>query len=164
MWGENHREGNVWPKGEIVVILTLHFDGFCMPNPGGIASYGVVIDGTSRKCLNEVIGEGPDTSNNIAEWTGLLKGLRWLKANRPPDLASLEIYGDSQLVIKQLTQEWKIKAKHLRPLRDECWSILGSLDTTWSADWIPREQNWEADELAELAVVAYRRDKRAAVV
>ena len=144
VWGENHREGNVWPKGDIVVILTLHFDGFCMPNPGGIASYGVVIDGTSRKCLNEVIGEGPDTSNNIAEWTGLLKGLRWLKANRPPDLASLEIYGDSQLVIKQLTQEWKIKAKHLRPLRDE--------------------QNWEADELAELAVVAYRRDKRAAVV
>jgi len=78
----------------------------------------------------------------MAEWSALLYGLRAAAALRP---RRLEIRGDSQLVINQLTESWQINAVHLRPYRDRCLELLRGRE--WTARWIPREQNTGADAL-----------------
>jgi ribonuclease HI len=59
----------------------------------------------------------------------------------------LEIYGDSKLIINQLTQEWACNKLHLQKLRQRCWDLLEKLGNKYKATWIPREENSEADAL-----------------
>ena len=143
-------------KGPIVsVCLILHFDGSCYPNPGGRASYGWHIDvehaGSSTDRLADGHGAVTDnpTSNNIAEWRGLEAGLRWLSCWRSP-VEHLTIVGDSQLVLNQLRGDWRCKKAHLGKLRDTCQKILSEAGWEWTATWVPREQNAEADALAAI--------------
>ena len=80
------------------------FDGACEPvNPGGTASFGVVIKGENGTVLlreHGMVGRGKDMSNNVAEYAGVRQILKYL-ASRPP--ARLTIHGDSNLVINQLS-------------------------------------------------------------
>src|SRR4051794_26898435 len=97
-------------------LYTGYFDGSCWPiNPGGIAAYGAVIfrEGQriwERSALFEPEpGKERETSNNLAEYCGLialLEQLIRLGARQEP----IMIYGDSDLVIKQIFGHWKIKA------------------------------------------------------
>ena len=149
-----------------MTTLTLYFDGLCGPvNPGGIACYGWLLlqDGKEIAQGDGVEARGPKATNNVAEWSALLYGLRAAAALRPE---SLEIRGDSQLVINQLTGSWRMNAARLRPYRERCLELLRGCQ--WGARWIPREQNEATDALSRKAyraeALAEAEEKRRAKV
>lgn len=130
----------------------IHFDGACEPkNPGGTATFGYVLDwGDGR--TNEGWGfvcRGEGATNNVAEWAALQAALERLVDMKFRGV--LEIYGDSALVIHQLTRRWRCHASHLAEARDRCLLLLRKVAVSWRAGWIPREQNWIADELSKRA-------------
>jgi len=148
--------------------ITLWFDGACEPrNPGGVASCGwiVEIEGNEIESGCKVVAEGQTATNNLAEWSALGLGLRWILDHQaelpqlPEDLtgskglpaAMLTIRGDSQLVVNQLKRNWACNKEHLRRLRDRCLEILAELNMNWVAEWIPREQNERSDALSRKA-------------
>lgn len=91
-------------------------------------------------------------TNNIAEYEALLAGLQWLVAYKAVSIDTLTILGDSQLVVKTVNHEWKCKKTHLKELRDACLHELRQIDAGHIVlEWIPREQNTEADRLSKLA-------------
>ena len=140
-------------------MLRLFFDGLCEPqNPGGVACYGfVAYRGSSSESLKLFEGHGvaaepgPDTTHNVGEYTGLIKGLEWVRENT--DDRNLEILGDSQLVIRQLTGEYKVRSSRLMPFYQKTLPLLQKFH--WTATWIPRDQNAIADSLSEKAYTEY---------
>jgi ribonuclease HI len=134
--------------------LTLKFDGSCEPrNPGGVATYGYVItapDGSIVKETGGLVCKGAGATNNVAEYSALGFALRFLGDEQW--LGSLDIFGDSQLVIKQLTGEWACNKEHLQRLRARCLELLDVVAKgKWTATWIPREQNKRADKHSQEA-------------
>jgi ribonuclease HI len=135
--------------------LRLFFDGLCEPNPGGVATYGwSLVEPETGKELAHGKGqvkttEGRSATNNVAEYYGVGHGLHYLKDQGWQ--GSLEILGDSQLVVKQLTGAWECHADGLRELLDRCRLRLTEVATDWTAAWVPREQNTRADELTQAA-------------
>lgn len=139
-------------------LYELRFDGSCWPNPGGRARCGwaVFVHDPDEHDAPVLVAEGSeevpppaggDTSNNVAEWAGLLAGLRWFAALRMA-VGGLLIRGDSQLVINQLNGDWKAKKPWLAESRDACRAALKRMGHEWEAAWMPREQNAHCDALA----------------
>ena len=99
----------------------------------------------------EVIAEDGTTigvaTNNVAEYSGLIAGLR-LAEEFAPD-ADIEVRMDSKLVVEQMSGRWKIKHPDMRPLAAEATRLAPS-GTTYT--WVPREQNKHADRLANEAL------------
>lgn len=130
-------------------FVKIFFDGACTVNPGGVATFGYIIKcGNTGDVICRTSGEvcrGPTASNNIAEWASVTNALRFLKDQQW--VGVLEIYGDSQLVINQLTGKFKVKKDTLIPYHKECKTLLQGLE--WSAFWIPREENEECDTLSK---------------
>jgi len=140
------------------------FDGACEPvNPGGIASWGytVVENGKELMFANGVAGEGTGMTNNIAEYTALVTVLRALrKVVTKGD--SVKIQGDSQLVIRHLKGEYKVRAAGLKPLYLDAVGLIGELTgsgTRVEFAWVPREENERADTLSHEAYEQYRSRK-----
>lgn len=133
--------------------VLIEFDGACEPvNPGGVGTFGYILRGVPGYPvpfrMGGVAGRGEGMTNNVAEYTGLKFALDALEAlaTLPPD-AELVIRGDSQLVVKQLSGEWRCNHAHLAAFRDACREQLARLGCKWRAEWVPREQNTEADAL-----------------
>jgi ribonuclease HI len=143
----------------VSVVLRALFDGLCEPkNPGGVACYGFVVyrrSGTSEVKVFEGHGlaaePGPDSTHNLAEYTGLIKALEWVQANLED--RDIEIFGDSQLVIRHMTGEYSVRSPRIIPLYERACSLLERF--SWTAKWIPREQNRVADELSMKAYREY---------
>lgn len=134
--------------------IMVHFDGSCNPNPGGHASYGFKINTLSEVGYDDhgYIGHSKSMTNNLAEWAGLKAALGYLLGlNGELKGDKILIFGDSQLVIRQLTGRWRVKAKHLEIFKSECLELLELIGLPWEARWIPRCENAEADALAEQA-------------
>jgi ribonuclease HI len=91
--------------------LLVRVDGSCIPNPGKMA-VGVVIykDGSLIKKVNEIVGKG---TNNIAEYNAVIRGLEEV-TDIPAE--KIEFYCDSQLVVKQLNKQFKVKNKKIAGL------------------------------------------------
>lgn len=127
----------------------LYFDGACSPrNPGGDATYGWVIYTSAGDVVswgNGYLGSGEGATCNVAEYAALEEGLLWLEENAHH--VSLKIYGDSMLVVKQISRKWRIKKKHLRDRADRIWACLLRIGKHWEIHWIPREINTEADAI-----------------
>ena len=122
----------------------LYFDGSYR---NGIGYYGGWIRGDSPiKETYQGIIPGMAT-NNVSEYYGLIKGLEKVIPVMQ-DRDTLKIYGDSQLVICQLTQRWRCNLPHLQKLRNQCMSLLDK--RVWRAVWIPRKQNKQADILSRI--------------
>lgn len=121
---------------------TLHFDGSALPTNPGHAIGGAVLrleDGREER-LSLYIGEG---SNNSGEYAGLILGLR-----RALELGTthIEVFGDSDLVVKQVSNVWRSNKAHLTIARDWTQALLDCFED-WTISWVPREQNKEADAL-----------------
>ena len=86
-------------------------------------------------------------SNNVAEYSGLIAGLK-LAAELAPD-ADIEVRMDSKLVVEQMSGNWKIKHPDMKALALEA-NRLAPFGTTYT--WVPREQNKHADRLANEAL------------
>ncbi|MDQ4052287.1 MAG: bifunctional RNase H/acid phosphatase [Actinomycetota bacterium] len=132
------------PRHRSVIIEA---DGGSRGNPGE-AAYGAVLKDAET---GEVIAEDGSTigiaSNNVAEYSGLIAGLR-LAAEFAPD-AEIEVRMDSKLVVEQMTGNWKIKHPAMKPLAMEA-DRLAPFGTTYT--WVPRLQNAHADRLANEAL------------
>src|SRR5262249_1563948 len=115
------------------------------PGPAGI---GVQITDAEGEVLAEIArGLGP-TTNNVAEYTAVIEGLR-----RAAELGAegVLLRSDSQLLIKQLTGAYRVKAAHLGPLHREALAQSRRF-TSIRFEHVPRERNTEADRLANLGV------------
>lgn len=139
--------------------ITCYFDGCCEPvNPGGTASYGAVIfiDNNriweSSKIFHPQKGKEKETSNNVAEYSGFIAILDYLLEN---DLTKgvVKIYGDSKLVIEQMSGRWRIKQGFYVPLALEAQKKLVQFKNWPFLQWIPREQNNIADELSKCVLL-----------
>jgi ribonuclease HI len=134
---------------------TAWFDGACGPvNPGGTATYGVMIrdqDGTILVWEHGLVGEGSTMSNNVAEYAGVLQVLKYL-STRPP--GRITIHGDSKLVISQLNGKWRMRKGLYLSTAIEAKALLAHLHHCgWEINlcWIPRAQNKECDALSKNA-------------
>jgi ribonuclease HI len=129
------------------MTFTLKFDGACEPNPGEMGIGVVVYNDQNEKILefSEPCGAG---TNIKAEYLAVVRGLeRLAKIYHGPVL----VQGDLQLVIKQLSNEWKVKKHDIRPLFDK----VKDLETRFEFveyRWVKREENKEADQLSAKAL------------
>ncbi|MGY4642849.1 bifunctional RNase H/acid phosphatase [Cellulomonas sp. URHB0016] len=135
--------------------LVVEADGGSRGNPGP-AGYGAVV---RDAVTGEVLAERADylglTTNNVAEYSGLVAGLRAALEIDPA--AELEVRLDSKLVVEQMRGTWRIKHDDMRRLADEVRSLVDPARVVWT--WVPRAQNAAADRLANLAM-----DQRTALV
>ena len=127
--------------------LTIFTDGVARGNPGD-GGFGVIIKGRDGNLLEEIGGYLGVTTNNFAEYSGLVAAL---KASLKYQAAHIEIYSDSQLVVRQLNGLYSVKSESLLPLHKEAKRLMSLLGNV-AVFYIPREKNKEADALANKAV------------
>jgi len=123
-------------------------DGGSRGNPGPAAYGALVCDADSGEVLAEDAATIGTTTNNVAEYRGLIAGLALVRALDPD--AAIEVRMDSKLVVEQMAGRWKIKHADLRPLADEARQALPAGQARWT--WVPREENRRADALANAAL------------
>lgn len=138
-------------------MLNAWIDGACEPfNPGGTASYGLVVKRNEQVIHKEskVIGSGAGYSNNVAEYSGLVALLKWFTTTGPNEV--LTVHSDSQLLIKQMLGEWQVKQGLYVPYYQEAINIIIShgLGHYLKFQWVHRELNTEADNLSKQCLLA----------
>lgn len=127
--------------------FSLFFDGASKGNPGK-GSYGGALykDNTLLFTYCNII-DG-DCTNNYAEYSGLLHGLQYaLKYN----ITTIKVYGDSQLILRQMTGQYQVKSETLRPLYEKCKELESYFELI-QFEHIPRNENSLADSLANQAL------------
>jgi ribonuclease HI len=128
--------------------LTVHIDGGARGNPGP-AGVGVVVSVDEQPVIERGFYLG-ETTNNVAEYTGLIRGVA-LAAELDP--ASVVFVSDSELMIKQVLGQYKVKAAHLKTLHTQAKAALAELPR-WELLHVKRAMNQEADALANEAMDA----------
>lgn len=118
---------------------SLWFDGAAEPNPGW-AGAGFVLRLPGRPPETHAVPLGRAT-NNVAEWTALVLGLR---RARELGVTHLRIFGDSQLVLRQVEGTYRVRHAELKPLADQAKELLRSF-AAYGVEWVPRAENAEAD-------------------
>ena len=124
-----------------------NIDGGSRGNPGP-ASYGVVIRdprGQVIAKLKKYIGR---STNNVAEYYGLIAALDYAQQH---SIRALRIESDSELLVRQMRGQYKVKSPELRPLYERARKMVQTFDT-FKIDHVYREQNAEADALANEAL------------
>jgi ribonuclease HI len=127
--------------------VCLYTDGAARGNPGPAGAGAVIISpaGHIMAKLGKFLGE---STNNVAEYTGLILGLKRAKAM---GIKELDVFSDSELLVRQLSGDYAVKADHLKPLHDEAQALLKAFPDVHVAH-IPREQNAQADEMSNRAI------------
>jgi ribonuclease H / adenosylcobalamin/alpha-ribazole phosphatase len=129
--------------------LLIEADGGSRGNPG-TAGYGAVVrDAVTGAVLAERSGAIGVATNNVAEYSGLLAGLRAAGELAPG--AAAEVRMDSKLVVEQMSGRWRIKHPGLRALAAEARQAARALSRV-TYTWVPRERNKHADRLANEAM------------
>ncbi|HSB80992.1 MAG TPA: ribonuclease HI family protein [Candidatus Methylomirabilis sp.] len=121
----------------------IHIDGGSRGNPGP-AGVGVMIvgpDGQAREQIHRYIGEA---TNNVAEYHALLLALERARALGCTDL---DVYSDSELLVRQIQGRYQVKNAALRPLYVKALERIAGF-RHFKIQHVPREQNMEADALA----------------
>ncbi len=131
--------------------VTLHTDGGSRGNPGPAAGAYVISDASGAEIDAKGVFIGKAT-NNVAEYAGLIEGLRSAIAR---GIESVDIVSDSELVIRQIKGEYRVKSELLRPHYEQCMELLMNFKG-WTIRHVPREKNKRADELANMAMDAGR--------
>ncbi|MFF1655774.1 bifunctional RNase H/acid phosphatase [Streptomyces sp. NPDC058255] len=131
-------------------------DGGSRGNPGPAGYGSVVIDAATGETLVERAEYIGIATNNVAEYRGLVAGLR--AAHELDPTASVRVRMDSKLVVEQMSGRWKIKHPGMKPLAAEAARIFPPAQVTY--EWIPREQNKHADRLANEAMDAGKRGEQ----
>lgn len=134
-------------KKEKVIGLVgdIYFDGATEPrNPGGAMGYGIVVkqDHQTVYVNSWFVKDNPKNTNNIAEYLAFIEALNYLKQTG----GRARIYGDSMMVVKQMNKDWGIKNGMYTPYAHKAAKLLKEVsDQVVSINWIPREENYEAD-------------------
>ncbi|MGW0776292.1 bifunctional RNase H/acid phosphatase [Streptomyces sp. NPDC002835] len=131
-------------------------DGGSRGNPGPAGYGAVVLDPVSGEPLAEAAEYIGVATNNVAEYKGLVAGLRAAHALDPE--AVVRVRMDSKLVVEQMSGRWKIKHPDMKPLAAEAARVFPPGRVTY--EWIPRERNKHADRLANEAMDAGKKGKQ----
>ncbi|MBI2020425.1 ribonuclease HI family protein [Candidatus Daviesbacteria bacterium] len=130
--------------------LIIYTDGASRGNPGP-SSYGFTISDENGKLLYEEGRYIGKTTNNVAEYTAVLEALKHAKKDYGHRHPKVALFADSKLVAEQLSGNFKIKAKHLKPIIEKIkilsWELGGVIYSH-----IPRSKNTLADRLANQAL------------
>ena len=121
--------------------IIIRTDGGALRNPGPAASAFVIEDGKRTICLHsEYIGIA---TNNEAEYKAVIMALEYVKENFT--VRKISIFSDSQLVVRQLNGEYKVKASGIIPLWSRSKKLMSEINA--SIEWVPRNKNKLADSL-----------------
>ncbi|MGI5449516.1 bifunctional RNase H/acid phosphatase [Streptomyces sp. CA-243310] len=131
-------------------------DGGSRGNPGPAGYGAVVLDPATGETLAERAEYIGVATNNVAEYKGLIAGLRAAHELAPDAVVLVRM--DSKLVVEQMSGRWKIKHPDMKPLAAEAAKILPRSQVTY--EWIPREKNKHADRLANEAMDAGKRGRQ----
>ena len=131
-------------------VLQVEADGGSRGNPG-IAGYGALVrDPVTGDVLMAEAGPLGKASNNVAEYSGLIAGLRMARQVDPA--ARVHVLMDSKLVVEQMSGRWKIKHEDMRRLAAEARALYPAGRVAY--EWIPRARNKDADQLSNEAMDA----------
>jgi len=139
--------------------LLVEADGGSRGNPGPAAGGAVVVDSETSELLAELGVYVGIASNNVAEYRGMIEGVR-RALEIDPD-ASVHVRMDSKLVVEQMSGRWKIKHPAMAELAAEARQLLTGTPVRF--EWIPRLDNSRADQLANEAMdlrASFTRDTR----
>jgi ribonuclease HI len=128
-------------------MITAYIDGGSRGNPG-LAGYGVQIVGDDGAVVAELHGTLAHATNNVAEYNGLLAALSWAVDHGH---RTLHIRSDSELLVKQLRGEYRVKNPGLQPLYLDARALVGRIGRV-TFEHVRREFNKEADRLANFAM------------
>ncbi|MGC0382303.1 bifunctional RNase H/acid phosphatase [Streptomyces sp. SAI-129] len=131
-------------------------DGGSRGNPGPAGYGAVVLDAATGETLVEAAEYLGVVTNNVAEYRGLLAGLRAARELDPD--ATVHVRMDSKLVVEQMSGRWKIKHPDMKPLATEAARVFPPGRVTY--EWIPRADNKHADRLANEAMDAGARGEQ----
>jgi broad specificity phosphatase PhoE/ribonuclease HI len=131
--------------------LVIEADGGSRGNPGPAGYGALVTDARTGEVLAEIAGSIGTATNNVAEYSGLVAGLRRAAELAPG--ADAEVRMDSKLVVEQMSGRWKIKDPGLSDLASIARDAASGLGRV-SYAWVPRARNIRADRLANQAMDA----------
>ena len=130
-------------------MITAYFDGGARSNPGP-AGYGVYIVDEAGNVLAELSGSLGNTTNNIAEYSGLIAALQWAVDH---NLTAITIKGDSLLIVEQMRGNYKVKNEGLKPLHMQARMLVMQIGNV-KFEHVRRELNKEADRLSNVGMDA----------
>jgi ribonuclease HI len=128
-------------------MIVAYIDGGARGNPGP-AGYGVSIQSPDGRVLDELHGALGIATNNVAEYNGLLAALQWAIDH---DSDRVHIRADSELLVKQMRGEYKVKNAGLQPLYVRARLLAAQLADV-KFEHVRREFNKEADRLSNLGM------------
>ena len=127
--------------------VVVHVDGGSRGNPGPAAA-AAVLSTPDGDVVDEAARTLGSTTNNVAEYRGLLLGLERAAALGATEV---EVINDSELIAHQVTGRYKVKHPDMKPLHAEALRALGGFER-WSIRPVPRAQNADADALVNQAL------------
>jgi ribonuclease HI len=133
-------------------MVVAYIDGGARGNPGP-AGYGVRIEAADGTLVDELHGGLGIATNNVAEYNGLLAALQWAITHQE---RRVQIRADSELLVKQMRGEYKVKNAGLQPLHARARLLAGQLELV-KYEHVRREFNKEADRLSNLGMDAAER-------
>ncbi len=132
-------------------MIEVWTDGLCEPiNPGGTGCAGYLIkkNGKVVEQGSESLGASKDMTNNVAEYSALIRALQVIK-KLGLDKEKILLRSDSKLLVSQMKGKWKVRGTRIVPLHSKAAELTKGLDIAFQ--WIPREENEEADRLCRVA-------------
>jgi ribonuclease HI len=128
-------------------VWSLYCDGASRGNPGQAGAGAVLMDalGAIKGQYGEYLGQA---TNNVAEYQALLLGL---KMARNLGVKKIQVFADSELLVRQLKGQYRVKAAHLLPLYEAAQRARKEFET-FDISHVPREMNHLADRLANVAI------------
>jgi phosphoribosylglycinamide formyltransferase-1 len=127
--------------------LIAYTDGASRGNPGPAAAGFILTDSDGTQLQAKAFFMGRNT-NNVAEYAGVVKAL---EAAIKIGAKRLIVFSDSQLLVRQINGEYKVKSEQIRPLFQQAVEMLGRFED-WKVQYVCREKNKEADKLVNQAL------------
>jgi ribonuclease HI len=131
----------------VTLSYRIFSDGASRGNPGP-SGIGAVIFDAHGKVVHEIARYIGEVTNNVAEYKALIAALEYCEKHK---LSPVEVLADSQLMIRQLAGEYKVKHENIKPLYQEAQTHLRHLKVT-GYKHVPREENKHADKLANQGI------------
>ncbi|TYZ64441.1 hypothetical protein PybrP1_008309 [[Pythium] brassicae (nom. inval.)] len=137
-------------------VVLAFADGASRGNPGKSGCGALLMDAATKRVLAaQALYLGERDTNNSAEYQGLLLALRLARSH---DVTRVHVHMDSELVVRQMTGVYRVKAPHLRGLYAECQQLCGAFERV-TFSHVRREANADADRLANEAIDAHEQQQ-----
>jgi probable phosphoglycerate mutase len=127
--------------------IVANVDGGARGNPGS-AGYGAIIRDHNGEVLAELYEGIGVSTNNVAEYCGLIAALEWAVAHGP---RRLHVRSDSQLIVQQMLGNYRVKHEGLIPLHQKARHLAAEVGRV-TFEHVRREQNSDADRLSNLGM------------